>query len=64
MGSTNLIVVLLLIYQKLEEQVEKEHQFHMERTAVENKRRREKREHEMNMLRTIMGPQPSSSLLN
>ena len=65
MGLTNLIVFSLFRYQKLEEgRVEKEHQLHMERIALENDRRREEREHEMNMLRMIMGPQPLSSLPN
>ena len=66
MGLTNLIVVSLFRYQKLEEErVEKEHQLHMERIALENDHRRgEEREHEMNMLRMIMGPQPLSSLPN
>ena len=60
-----MIVVLLFTYQKLEEErVEKEHQLHMERIALENDRRREAREHEINMLRMIMGPQPLSSLPN
>ena len=57
-----MIVVSFLRYQKLEqERVQTEHQFHMQRMALENDRRREEREHEMNMLRMIMGPQPLSS---
>ena len=64
MGLTNWFVVSLFRYQKLAEQIEKEHQLHMERIALETDRRREEREHEMNMLRMIMGPQPLSSLTN
>lgn len=52
-------------YQKLEdERLEKERQLQMQRMDFENDRRKEEREHEMNMLRLIMGspPLPAHSL--
>lgn len=60
-----MVVAHFLSYQKMEEdRVNKEHQLQMERMMYENERRREEREHEMNMLRMIMGPQPLSTFPN
>ena len=43
-------------YKKLEEiRLEKEHQFQMEQTKLENNRRKEKREHELKIFSMMMG---------
>ena len=45
-----------------EERREKEHKLNEQRMAFESDIRKEEREHEMNMLRLIMGSQPSPAL--
>ena len=45
-------------YQKLEEErIKREHEFRIKQMQIENERRKEERQHEMNMLRMILSPQ-------
>ena len=45
-------------YQKLEEErIKREHEFRIKQMEIENERRKEERQHEMNMLRMILSPQ-------
>jgi hypothetical protein len=45
-------------YQKLEEEcIKREHKFRIKQMQIENERRREERQHEINMLHMILSPQ-------